>query len=80
MCVPYAMLLLYYLDSSIDMYAVVTLSDTLLTGFKCSVRNAGINLIGLVVIVSTGPIGIVALLIACLKKPTLIVIVDLDDT
>ncbi|KAF3393582.1 alcohol dehydrogenase [Talaromyces pinophilus] len=77
--VPHATLSLHHLDSSVDTRAAVTLSDALPTGFECGVRNAGISPTSSVVIIGAGPVGIAALLTTCLKRPALIVVVDLDD-
>ncbi|KAH1401262.1 hypothetical protein KXV95_004124 [Aspergillus fumigatus] len=77
--VPHATLSLHPLDSSVDTCAAVSLSDALPTGFECGVCNAGINPTGSVVIVGAGPVGMAALLMACLIKPAFIVMVDLDD-
>ncbi|KUL81477.1 hypothetical protein ZTR_10831 [Talaromyces verruculosus] len=77
--VPHATLSLHHLDSSVDTRAAVTLSDALPTGFECGVRNAGISPTSSVVIIGAGPVGMAALLTTCLKKPALIVVVDLDD-
>lgn len=78
--VPHATRSLHYLDTSVHTRAAVSLSDALPTGFECGVCNAGVRSAGSVVIVGAGPVGIAALLTACLIKPALIVMVDLDDT
>ncbi|KKK20554.1 zinc-binding oxidoreductase [Aspergillus ochraceoroseus] len=78
--VPHATLSLHRLHDSLDSRAAVTLSDALPTGLECGVLSANVQPGASVVIVGAGPVGMAALLAARLYTPSLIVMVDLDDS
>ncbi|KAJ5128215.1 hypothetical protein N7448_001933 [Penicillium atrosanguineum] len=78
--VPHATLSLHPLPSSIDPRAAVALSDAFPTGLECGVLSSNVQPGGSVVIVGAGPVGMAALLTARLYTPSLIVMVDLDET
>ncbi|CAL5872924.1 uncharacterized protein PFLUO_LOCUS7193 [Penicillium psychrofluorescens] len=78
--IPHAALSLHPLPESIPPRAAVAMSDSFPTGYECGVLSAGVQLGGSVVIVGAGPVGMAALLTARLHSPSLIVVVDLDET
>lgn len=78
--VPHATLSLHPLPSSVDPRDAVALSDALPTGLECGVLSANVQPGGSVVVVGAGPVGMAALLTARLYTPSLIVMVDLDET
>lgn len=71
---------LHPLPPSIDPRAAVALSDAFPTGLECGVLSANVQPGGSVVIVGAGPVGMASLLTARLYTPSLIVMVDLDET
>lgn len=78
--VTHATMSLHLLPPSIDSRAAVALSDAFPTGLECGVLSADVQPGRSVVIVGAGPVGIASLLTARLYTPSLIVMVDLDET
>lgn len=78
--IPHARLSLYQLPESIDPGAAVAISDAFPTGFECGVLSADVQPGKSVVIIGAGPVGMATLMTARLFTPSLIVMVDLDDT
>lgn len=75
---PHADTHLYPIPEGADEAALVMLSDILPTSFECGVLNGNIAPGSTVAIVSSGPIGLAALLTAQLYSPAAIIMLDLD--
>lgn len=78
--VPHAKLSLHPLPPSMDPRAAVAMSDAFPTGLECGVMSANVQPGGSVVIIGAGPVGMATLLTARLYSPSLIAVVDLDET
>jgi alcohol dehydrogenase len=77
---PHADTSLYPIPGGADEEALVMLSDNLPTGFECGVMNGKVAPGSTVAIVSSGPIGLAALLTAQFYSPAEIIMIDLDDS
>ncbi|XHG08918.1 hypothetical protein AWENTII_012006 [Aspergillus wentii] len=78
--VPHATLSLSKLPANIDPRAAVAISDAFPTGLECGVLNSNVDIGKSVVIIGAGPVGIAAMLCALLYSPSLVVMVDLDES
>lgn len=78
--VPHATLSLHSLAATISSHDALAVSDAFPTGLECGVLSANVQPGGSVVIVGAGPVGMAALLTARLYTPSLIVMVDLDQS
>jgi len=63
-----------------DEKALVMLSDILPTGLECGVLNGQVKPGGSVAIVGAGPVGLAALITAQLYSPSLLVMIDKDQS
>ncbi|KAL4896833.1 chaperonin 10-like protein [Aspergillus ambiguus] len=78
--VPHAMLSMYKLPKSIDSRSAVVVSDALPTALECGVMNSNVQPGSSVVVIGAGPVGISCVLCAKLYSPSLLVVVDLDES
>lgn len=78
--IPHATSSLYKLPEGVDPRQAVMLSDALPTGYECGVLNGKVQPGSRVAIVGAGPVGIGVLLTAKLYSPSLIVMIDLDES
>ncbi|KAL3484623.1 chaperonin 10-like protein [Aspergillus germanicus] len=78
--IPHASSSLHKLPTNIDAEAAVTFSDALPTGFECGTINANVQPGTKVAIIGAGPVGLSAMLTAKLYTPSLIVVIDKDDS
>lgn len=78
--VPHAMSSLYSLPENVSMKDAVMLSDALPTGMECGTLNAKIEPGCTVVIIGAGAVGLSVMMTALLYSPSLLVVVDVDDS
>ncbi|KAK9480464.1 bifunctional alcohol dehydrogenase [Lipomyces japonicus] len=78
--VPYADTSLYSAPSTLAEGALLMLSDALPTGLEVGVLNAKVQPGETVAIVGAGPIGISVLLTAQFYSPSLLIVIDTDDS
>ncbi|KAL2869383.1 zinc-dependent alcohol dehydrogenase family protein [Aspergillus lucknowensis] len=78
--IPHAASSLHRLPTNIDARACVAFSAALPTGYECGTLHANVQPGDRVAIVGAGAVGLSALLTARLYTPSLIVVIDLDET
>ncbi|KAF7590353.1 hypothetical protein BBP40_002956 [Aspergillus hancockii] len=78
--IPHATSSLYKIPRGLDLRACVAISDALPTGMECGTISADVQPGTTVAIIGAGPVGLAAMLTAKLYTPSLIVMIDLDET
>ncbi|KAK2747150.1 hypothetical protein FQN57_002407 [Myotisia sp. PD_48] len=78
--VPHATSSLYKLPKGVDLQEAVMLSDALPTGLECGTINGKVQPGSSVVVIGAGAVGLSAMLTAQLYTPSVMAVVDIDDT
>jgi alcohol dehydrogenase len=78
--IPHATSSLYKIPKGLDLRACVAISDALPTGMECGTISADVQPGATVAIIGAGPVGLATMLTAALYTPSLIVMIDLDET
>ncbi|MFF2779562.1 zinc-dependent alcohol dehydrogenase family protein [Streptomyces sp. NPDC058052] len=78
--VPFADLSVHPLPNTVDSFDAVLLADIFPTAYEVGVLNGRVRPGDTVVVVGSGPIGLAAIITACLYSPGRIIAVDLADS
>jgi alcohol dehydrogenase len=78
--IPHASSSLYKIPGNVDSCSSVALSDSFPTALECGTLNANVQPGNTVAIVGAGPVGLAVMLTAKLYSPSLIVVIDKDET
>ncbi|GLA31640.1 hypothetical protein AnigIFM63326_010320 [Aspergillus niger] len=78
--IPHASSSLYKLPGNAHLPQMVSFSDALPTGLECGTLNANIKPGTSLAIVGSGPVGLAAMMTARLYSPSLIVVMDIEDS
>lgn len=78
--IPHAASSLYKIPGDINTESCVAMSDAFPTGMECGAMNAHVEPGSTVAIVGAGPVGLSAMMTAKLYSPSLLVLIDMDET